>query len=217
MRFQDRRDAGRQLAAALETYRNQPAIIFPLPRGGVTLGVEVARALQLPLDLLVPRKIGHPMNPEYAICALAEDGELLCNEAEAAQVDPKWLQQQVAREHKEAQRRRAHYMPGQAPLDVNGVTAILVDDGIATGLTMEAAIHDARQRHAARIVVAIPVVPPDTYRHLKTEVDEVIALEVPNIYRGAVGAYYDDFEQVTDAEVIAMLESLKQERRASRH
>jgi len=217
MRFKDRRDAGRRLAAALDKYRDQSGIVFPLPRGGVTLGVEVARALQMPLDLIVPRKIGHPMNPEYAICALAEDGKLLCNEAEAARVDADWLQQQVDREHGEAVRRRAHYMGGQAPLDATGTTAILVDDGIATGLTMEAAIHDARQRGASTIVVAIPVVPHDTFEHLKTEVDDVVALDAPLHYRGAVGAYYDDFQQVTDTEVVAMLEQLRRDRQTSRH
>ncbi|GGO76992.1 phosphoribosyltransferase [Marinobacterium nitratireducens] len=217
MRFHDRRDAGIQLATALERYRDHPGIVFPLPRGGVTLGVEVARALQMPLDLIVPRKIGHPANPEYAICAVAECGELLCNEAERARVDPDWLRQQVEREQHEARRRRAHYMDGREPLNASGATAILVDDGIATGLTMEAAIRDARQRNAATIVVAIPVVPPDTYRRLKTEVDDVVALEVPEVYRGAVGAYYDDFEQVTDAEVIVMLEDLRREQLAARH
>ncbi|MFC6673133.1 phosphoribosyltransferase [Marinobacterium aestuariivivens] len=209
MMFKDRRDAGRQLAKALKKYRGEAGIVFPLPRGGVTLGVEVAQALQMPLDLIVPRKIGHPMNPEYAICALAENGELVCNRAEADRVDQQWLQQQVAAEHREAVRRREHYMQGRPPLELAGKTAILVDDGIATGLTMEAAIRDARQRGAATIVVAIPVVPQDTFQRLKSEVDVVVALDAPLHYRGAVGAYYENFAQVSDDEVIEMLEQLQ--------
>ncbi len=205
MIFKNREDAGRQLVAALSHYRGRPGIVFPLPRGGVVLGVEVARALSMPLDLIIPRKIGHPANPEYAICALAEDGTLLCNPDEAEQVDTKWLHDTVAREHQEAVRRREHYMQGQAPLDAAGKIAILVDDGIATGLTMQAAIHDIRQRQAASIVIAIPVVPADTCDRLQADVDEVIALDTPARYRGAVGAYFEDFTQVTDAEVIELL------------
>jgi predicted phosphoribosyltransferase len=209
MMFKDRQDAGRQLARALEKYRGRDAVVFPLPRGGVALGVEVARALSLPLDLIVPRKIGHPMNPEYAICALAEDGELICNSAEANLVDPQWLREQVDSERREAVRRREHYRRGRPPQALNGRIAILVDDGIATGLTMQAAIHDSRHRGAASIVVAIPVVPRDTFESLKAEVDDVVALDAPLLYRGAVGAYYEDFSQVTDAEVLALLDTLR--------
>jgi predicted phosphoribosyltransferase len=133
MLFKNREDAGRQLAAALSHYRGRPAIVFPLPRGGVVLGVEVARALSIPLDLIVPRKIGHPGNPEYAICALPEDGTLFCDPNDVEQVDADWLRESVAREHQEALRRRTRYMQGQAPRNAAGKIAILVDDGIATG------------------------------------------------------------------------------------
>jgi predicted phosphoribosyltransferase len=208
MMFKDRQDAGRQLARALDRYQGRDAVVFPLPRGGVTLGVEIARALSLPLDLIVPRKIGHPMNPEYAICALAEDGELICNPAQASLVDPQWLREQVDSEHREAVRRREHYMRGRPPLALDGRIALLVDDGIATGLTMQAAIHDSRHRGAASIVVAIPVVPRDTFESLQADVDDVVALDAPLFYRGAVGAYYEDFHQVTDAEVLALLDTL---------
>ncbi|WP_020680416.1 phosphoribosyltransferase [Marinobacterium rhizophilum] len=211
MIFKNRKDAGRQLAAALSHYRGRPAIVFPLPRGGVVLGVEVAQALSIPLDLIVPRKIGHPGNPEYAVCALAEDGTLFCDPYEVEQLDADWLRASVAREHQEALRRRTRYMQGQAPLDVAGKIAILVDDGIATGLTMQAAIHDARQRQAASIVVAIPVVPEDICIKLRSEVDDVIALDSPARYLGAVGAYFEDFDQVSDAEVMRLLSQVQQD------
>lgn len=206
MRFRDRTDAGRQLAQRLEPYRNQPTIIYALPRGGVVLAVEVATALGAPLDLVIPRKIGHPYNPEYAICAVAENGELVCNEQESSRLDPGWLQQQVAHERAEARRRRQLYLGDRPPLPATGKTAIVVDDGIATGLTMIAAIHDLRQRQPARLVIAVPVAPRDTADYLATLVDEVVGLDISDYYLGAVGAYYNYFPQVSDAEVISLLQ-----------
>lgn len=209
MRFRDRTEAGIRLAKALDKYRGEDGIIYPLPRGGIVLGVEIARALGMPLDLVIPRKIGHPRNPEYAICAVTENGAPLCNEEELARVDQAWYQAQVEQMRKEARRRRELYMGGRTPLDARMKTAIIVDDGIATGLTMRAAINDVRQREPARIVVAIPVSPADTAELLRHEVDEVVALDIPEFYLGAVGAYYDDFAQVTDQEVIALLRSAR--------
>ena len=208
MRFRDRTDAGQKLAKLLEKYKNQPGIVYPLPRGGVALGVEIARALGMPLDLIIPRKIGHPYNPEYAICAVTEHGPPVCNEREVAQVDPAWFRERVEAERREACRRREHYLAGQAPLAVAGRIAILVDDGIATGLTMRAAIQDIRQRRPARVVVAIPVAPKETAELLMREVDEVVALDVSDFYLGAVGAYYDYFPQITDEEVLTLLRGL---------
>jgi putative phosphoribosyl transferase len=208
MHFKDRVDAGRQLAQALSHYRNRQGIIYPLPRGGIVLGIEIARDLHMPLDLIIPRKIGHPYNPEYAICAVTEHGEPICNEHELARVDHAWFEEEVRNERQEARRRRELYLGDKKPLDVKDKTAILVDDGIATGLTMRAAIQDVKQRKPAHIVVAVPVSPTDTAEQLKQEVDEVIALDIPEFYLGAVGAYYDDFAQVTDAEVIELLQSL---------
>ncbi|WP_018872949.1 phosphoribosyltransferase [Thioalkalivibrio sp. ALJ16] len=206
MHFRDRNDAGEQLAAALEHYRGQPGVIYALPRGGVPLGVAVARHLGMPLDLLIPRKIGHPFHPEYAICAVPEYGERVCNAREAASVDQDWLQRAEARERSEARRRRQLYCAGPGP-DVQGKLAIIVDDGIATGLTMRAAIRDARQRQPGRLVVAIPVAPADTAALLEVEVDELVTLDTPEYYRGSVGAYYENFEQTTDDEVILLLAS----------
>ncbi len=209
MRFRDRREAGQKLAQALVRYRGREGIVYPLPRGGVMLGVEVARALGMPLDLIIPRKIGHPYNPEYAICAVTEHGAPICNEREVAQVDPEWFRRRVEAERHEARRRRELYLTGRAPLPAEGKVAILVDDGIATGLTMRAAIQDVKQRRPARVIVAIPVAPKDTVERLAREVDEVAALDISDFYLGAVGAYYDDFPQLTDDEVIVLLRELQ--------
>jgi putative phosphoribosyl transferase len=214
MRFRDRSDAGRKLAEALvPRVRGEDAIIYPLPRGGVPLGIEIARVLHMPVDLIIPRKIGHPYNPEYAIGAVTEHGDPVINALEVERVDPTWYQTELAAQREEARRRRERYLGTRAPLPVEGKTAILVDDGIATGLTMRAAIAEARQRHAARIVVAIPVAPKDTYDALAREVDAVVAVAVEAYYLGAVGAYYDRFEQLTDDEVVRMLEDVQREQK----
>ena len=205
MRFANRRDAGRQLADALDRFRGQAGVVYALPRGGVPLGEEVARRLGMPLDILIPRKIGHPMQPEYAICAVPEQGPRVCNPREEAAIDPQWLAEAEVRERAESRRRRALYGRADAP-SVAGKIAIIVDDGIATGLTMRAAIRDADARDPARVVVAIPVVPASTAAMLETEADELVALEVTDHYLGAVGAYYDSFPQVSDDAVIQMLE-----------
>ncbi|MDH5512949.1 MAG: phosphoribosyltransferase family protein, partial [Gammaproteobacteria bacterium] len=159
------------------------------------------------LDLLIPRKSGHPLQPEYAICAVVENGEMVCNQQEVVRVDPQWFQQQVDAERHEARRRREFYLGGRAPVPVEGKTAIIVDDGIATGLTMEAAIRDARRRQPARLVVAVPVAPPDTVERLSREVDEFVVLDASPHYLGAVGAYYDHFLQVSDEDVNALMRS----------
>lgn len=207
MFFRDRKEAGQRMAQALDQYRGEPGVIYALPRGGVPLGVEVARHLQMPLDLLIPRKIGHPFHPEYAICAVPEHGERVCNPREEAHVDPEWLKQAEQREREEARRRRELYSTGPQP-DVGGKLAIIVDDGIATGLTMHAAIRDARLLKPKKLIVAIPVAPADTAAALEKEVDELVVLDAPVHYRGAVGAYYERFDQVSDDEVIAMLASV---------
>lgn len=207
MRFQDRTDAGKRLAKLLaKRFRNQSGVVYPLPRGGLPLGVEIARELNMPMDLIIPRKIGHPFSPEYAICAVAENGEIVCNEYERAKVDPNWFKKRIEEERKESKRRHELYLAGHSALEVKGKLAILVDDGIATGLTMRAAIRDARSREPARLVVAVPVMPKETVRLLKQEVDDVIAIEEAEYYLGAVGAYYDDFPQLTDDQVIEFIE-----------
>lgn len=214
MRFCDRTDAGKQLAAALAQYRGQAGVVLALPRGGVVLGVEVAESLGMPLDLVIPRKIGHPMQPEYAIAAVAENGELAANDAEVRRVDPQWFRETVAREQAEARRRRTLYVAGRAPLALAGKLAILVDDGIATGLTMFAAIRDVKQRGPARTVVAVPVAPADTMARLRHEVDAVVTLDDGEYFLGAVGAYYNSFPQVSDDEVVALMKRMKYDEKA---
>ena len=217
MRFKDRADAGRKLAQALDSYANQDGVVYALPRGGVVLGVEVARALRMPLDLLIPRKLGHPLQPEYAIGAVVESGEMVVNQWEVSRVDPQWFKQEVEAERREARRRRQLYLGGRAPVAVKGRIAIIVDDGIATGLTMEVAIRDARHREPGRLVVAVPVAPPETVERLAREVDEFVVLDRSPYYLGAVGAYYDYFMQVSDDEVVALLRSVAAEPTVKQH
>ena len=205
MIFKDRRDAGARLAEALEVYSDKRVIIFALPRGGVVLGVEIARKLHAPLDLVLTKKVGHPFCPEYAIAAVAEEGEPIRNESEVAEVDPVWFQQEVERIRIELSRRRKEYLGEKPPRDVNGRTVIIVDDGIATGLTMFAAITEMQKRGAKSVVVAIPVTPSDTARKLESMGIELVSLRIDPYYLGAVGAYYADFRQVTDGEVISLL------------
>lgn len=206
MRFRDRTDAGQRLAEKLAAkYSKQDGVVYALPRGGVVPGAVIARRLGMPLDLIIVRKIGHPYNPEYAIGAVGEGGELAVNPREIEQAPSAWLQERIAAEQQEARRRHSVYLEGRALLSAAGKTAILVDDGVATGLTMEAAIRELKHRHPARVVVAVPVIPADTAAKFAEKVDEVVALDAPVDYLGAVGAYYDYFPQLSDDEVIALL------------
>ena len=206
--FRDRIDAGRRLAAALNRYQHQPVVVYALPRGGVVLGVEVARSLQAPLDLIVVRKIGHPLSPEYAIGAIAEDGYIVTNKAETELLDADWLRQAISEEWNEARRRRKLFLGDRNPIPVKGRIAIIVDDGLATGLTMEAAIHEIRKRQPKQVVVAVPVAAAETMRKVQSEVDDVVVLYVPEGFFGAIGAFYIDFDQVSDEEVVAMMQSV---------
>lgn len=203
--FKDRVDAGRRLAGRLAHYRGKDAVVLALPRGGVVVGHIIAEELRLPFDIVVARKIGHPHNPEYAICAVDESGTLLCNEVERASVDPLWLQQEVERERTEAQRRSLLYRGGKKPTAIGGKIVIITDDGIATGLTIRLAIAATKTQKPARIVVAVPVAPADVVHTIQREVDELIVLEPPEEFLGAVGTHYDRFDQVEDAEVINIM------------
>ncbi len=206
MRFRDRRDAGLRLAQLLATrYDQQDGVVYALPRGGVVPGAEVARRLHMPLDLIIARKIGHPYNPEYAIGAVTEYGDPVINPDEVAHLHSESFGRQVAAQRQEASRRRQVYLGGRASLSAKGKIAIIVDDGIATGLTMEAAIRELQGQQPARLVVAVPVIPADTATKLAREVDDVVALDVAENYLGAVGAYYEYFPQVSDDEVVALL------------
>ena len=213
--FRDRNDAGRQLAEKLAKYSGQNAAVLALPRGGVVTGREIAQALGLPLDIAVVRKIGHPLSPEYAIGAVDDSGAIILNDAETESVSQAWLADEIEREKKEAERRVKAYRGGRKPIPISGKTALIVDDGIATGLTMRLVVRSLRAQHTAgcggtcrrpaRIVVAVPVASAEAVESLRKEADEVITLEPPEEFLGAVGAHYLEFAQVEDAEVIRLL------------
>lgn len=207
-RFPDRKEAGQRLAEVLEKYNGEQVVVYALPRGGVALGSEIAKRLGAPLDLVIPRKIGHPTHPEYAICAVTEDGYLVCNQEEVARVDPEWLKAEVKKEQAEAKRRRLRYLEGRPEVSAEGKVAIITDDGVATGLTILAAIQEIKKRNPAKVVLAVPVLPRDIADTLEEQVDELAALDIPDNYKGSVGAYYGEFKQVEDEEVIRLLDSL---------
>jgi|SRR3990167_1845317 len=202
----DRHDAGQRLATKLKKYKNTNAVVLALPRGGVVVGYEIARALSLPLDIIATRKIGHPSNPEYAIGAVDANGTAVFNEAEIVQIDKRWLEKEIQEQKNEAGRRTKAYRKGKKQLKLSGKTIIIVDDGIATGFTMRLAVKVAKKENPEKIIVAVPVAPPESVDEIKNEgADEVILLEPPEEFRGAVGAHYQEFEQVEDEEVIRLL------------
>lgn len=204
--FVDRNEAGKKLAEKLAGYKGADAVVLALPRGGVVIGAEVAKALALPLDIVSVRKIGHPFTPEYAIGVVDEHGATILNEWETKSLDKEWLAREIEKEKEEAQRRSATYRGTRAPIDLAGKTALIVDDGIATGLTMQLAVRAVKKSKPAKIAVAVPVSPPDSIELLKNEgADEVIVLEDPKEYLGAVGIHYVQFPQVEDAMVIKLL------------
>jgi putative phosphoribosyl transferase len=205
MHFNDREDAGRRLREALSGYRGDDIVVFALPRGGVVLGYEIAEGLGAPLDLVITRKIGYPGNEECAVCAVAEDGDMICDSSGVSMIDRDWLRSQAEKEREEAVRRRQVYLRGRAPLAVEGKTAIIVDDGVATGLTIILAIKELKHRNPKKIVVAVPVASEQAAEIIRREADELVALNIP-AYFAAVGAYYNYFPQLTDAEVVRLME-----------
>ncbi|MDY6828971.1 MAG: phosphoribosyltransferase family protein [Pseudomonadota bacterium] len=208
-RFHDRNDAGRQLADLLAPEVTRTAVVLALPRGGVAVAVPICERLNLPLDLALPRKIGHPGNPEFAVAAVGEQGAVVPDPAALAHLDPGWLGEAEAAARTEARRRRDRYLGGAAPSTLRGHEALLVDDGVATGLTMRAAIKDVQAREAERIVIAVPIIADDTAQALEAEVDRVIAVWRPTSFLGAVGAYYEQFPQLTDSEVLRLLNAVR--------
>lgn len=208
MLFKNRTEAGQKLAELLSDYASEEVIVYALPRGGVILGAEISKALHAPLDLIITRKIGHPSNPEYAVCALAEDGAPICNQSELERLGHHWLEEEKHKAREEIQRRREEYVGGTTQLDIKGKTAIIVDDGIATGLTMIASIEEMKLHEPKEIVVAIPIVPYLTSLKLEGMVDKVVCVEATREFLGAVGAYYDDFTQVDDDEVKRILKEV---------
>lgn len=209
--FRDRAEAGRLLAAKLEPYKDQAPVILALPRGGVPVAFEVARALGAPLDIVVARKLGAPGDPELAVGAVVDGEEPVCvlNDAliAALGVSRDYLDEETAAQLQEVRRREAVYRGGRPPAAVAGRVVIIIDDGIATGASMRAAVRGVRRRRAGRIVVAAPAAPAEILDELKREADDVAVLEEPKPFV-SVGACYADFSQTGDEEVVRLLESI---------
>ncbi len=212
MLFPDRSEAGRQLAERLLRFKDRKPVVLALPRGGVPVGLEIARALAAPLDLVLVRKIGAPYQEELAIGAIAdgEHPELVTDAGLIADlaVTPEYLDKAKAAALKEIERRRHAWFGDRKPVDVAGRTAIVIDDGIATGATMQAALRATRHRKPSRLVLAVPVAPSDSIERLRPEVDETVCLATPAEFF-AVGQFYRAFPQLRDEEVTTLLEQAR--------
>ncbi|NBC34570.1 MAG: phosphoribosyltransferase [Alphaproteobacteria bacterium] len=206
--FADRRDAGRRLAEALGRFRDRNPVVLALPRGGVPVGYEIAAALHCPLDVVMVRKIGAPQQPELAAAAVVDGDrpETVRNDRviDMLGISERYLEVETGKQLAEIERRRAIYVSGLPRPALQGSTVLVVDDGIATGSTIRAAAHGVARANPARVVIAVPVAPPDTVDTLRSEVDEVVCLETPAGF-AAIGAFYADFHQVSDDEVIDCL------------
>ncbi len=205
--FKDRGDAGRQVAQRLAQYENRDdVIVLALPRGGVPVGIQVAKALNAPLDVFLVRKLGVPGQEELAMGSIATGGVRVENDdvIQAARIPPHIIDRVAEQEQAELRRRENAYRGDRPPPPIKDRVVILVDDGLATGASMRAAVQAVRQREPKRLVVAVPVADPSVCRDFEDEVDEVVCVEVPRPLHG-VGAWYEDFSQVTDAEVKPMI------------
>jgi putative phosphoribosyl transferase len=206
--FEDRKEAGQRLADALARFRDEAPVVLALPRGGLPVALEVALALNAPLDILLVRKIGAPLQPELAVAAVTDGDhpEMVVNEelARFLQLSEDFLNDAKAKELAEIERRRKLYLGDRPRAEIKDKTAIVVDDGIATGATAKAALIAVRRAGPRRLVLAVPVAPPESIAWLREEVDEVVCLEQPQEL-GAIGAYYVNFDQLTDDDVIQCL------------
>jgi predicted phosphoribosyltransferase len=213
MSFVDRSEAGKKLALALEGYRDDDVVVLALPRGGVPVAVEVAKHLGAPMDLLLVRKIGVPSQPELAMGAVVNGAEptIVRNDEviRLAWVSAAEFDAACHRELAEIERRRGRYLGGRLPEEVSGRVAIIIDDGIATGATIRAAIRALRRRKPRKIVLAVPVAPPEQIAQLRAEADDVICLETPSFFH-AIGLWYGDFRQLTDEDVIGLMQSARE-------
>jgi putative phosphoribosyl transferase len=209
MSFRDRAEAGRRLAERLEEFRDDEPVVLGLPRGGIPVAAEVARALGAPLDVVVVRKLGVPWHAELGFGAVGEGGITLLNQELIDEIDvtPEEVRTVVATERASLQRRVERYRAGRAPIDIEGRTVILIDDGIATGFTVRAAIEVVRRRGAGRVVLAVPVAPPGMVEDLRRLADEVVVIETHEPFV-AVGQFYVEFLQTSDEDVARLLASL---------
>lgn len=205
--FADRKEAGIRLAEQMLDYKDDPnTILIALPRGGVVVGVEAAHYLHLPLDIVAPRKVGAPFNPELAIGAVTETGEGIFSTdlIRDLGITDEYLQKEINKERKVAEMRLDLYRKGWSKRTLKGKRVILIDDGLATGSTMQAAIKTVKSEEAKEIIIAIPVAPKETIQKIKMSVDKIICLSTPSPFY-AVGEFYEDFREVKDDEVIRML------------
>lgn len=212
MQFDDRRDAGRQLAERLSSLADEDPIVLGLPRGGIPVAYEVAKALDAPLDVLVVRKVGSPNNPEYGIGAVGEEDVVLMNDeaVRALRISQDELDEAVAREREELERRLERYRSGRPAVPIRDRTVIVVDDGLATGVSSTAAAHVVRERGVGRTILAVPVGAPDSVKQVSEHYDEVVCLHAPSSFM-AVGSWYRDFGQTRDETVVELLSQAYEE------
>lgn len=208
--FENRRDAGRKLGRALKDKDFDNPLILALPRGGVPVAHEVANALGAQLDLLFVKKIGAPGWPEYGIGAVVDGArpQIVLTEEIVRQIrpSPEYIEAETHRQLREIARRRSAYLGDRQPIDIEDRTVIIVDDGIATGGTIKAALKGVRKNKPRKIILAVPVAPPSTLEELRDECDEIVCLSTPTPF-GAVGSFYRDFDQTSDSEVISLMSS----------
>jgi len=211
--FSDRVDAGKRLASALADFSGKNAIVLAIPRGGVVVGYEISKALNLPLDVIIPHKIGAPDNPELAIGAMTEDGTIILDKTLVTYIGvPKsYIEEESERQKREIERRLKMYRQSETYPNLKGRDVIIVDDGIATGSTMKAALASVKNRGAKTVTVAVPVGPPSTIKELKRQADRVISLFTPEYFQ-AIGQFYTDFNQTTDEQVIQLLKKANKKR-----
>ncbi|MFD1646952.1 phosphoribosyltransferase [Haloarchaeobius litoreus] len=205
--FADRTDAGRRLADLLVDRGVTADIVLAVPRGGLPVARPVADRLDAPLDVIAAKKLGSPWNPELAVGAVASDGAVWVNAdlVEDLGISEAYLDEETGRQHAVAAEKTETYREGKPPLDLDGLTAVVVDDGVATGATTIACIRGAREAGAERVVLAVPVGPPDTVERLRAEADEVVCLLIPPQFH-AVGQFYESFTQVSDEEAMSYLD-----------
>lgn len=208
--FRDRIEAGILLAAKLKKFRSEAGIVLAVPRGGVPVAYAVARELDFPVEVVLTKKIGHPLNKEYAIGAASLNEYFLVPHDD---VSPEYIEHELVRIRQKLKDMYIRFMSGTEPQDLKGKTVIVIDDGIATGNTLMGTIHVLRKSQPGKIVIAVPVASQGAIDYLSKEADEIIAVLVPPVFYG-VGAFYQDFHQVSDEEVIMYLDKLKELRKA---
>lgn len=207
--YKNRIEAGHKLAEKLSKYNYEDIVVCGLAHGGIITAAEVAKELNAPLDICVVRKIGHPQFPEYAIGAILENGHMFGNESELMSVDQKWLRQEKKKQRNEARRLKKLYLGNIKSKVMKNKTVIIVDDGVATGLSMKLCIEDIKSRSPKRIVVATPVISEGAAEKVQGEIDNLVTLYDPENFLGTVSAHYEEYEKAEDYEVVNMIKKYK--------